>query len=60
MKCFTSYARYNPDSVKGHTIVVTQAYTTFDEQEINALEEHLRQTIGSGIMTEYKQEGSDT
>ena len=53
MKCFTSYAKFHPDTTLGHRIVVTQMYTTFNEDEINALDEHLRDTIGSGVMTDF-------
>lgn len=54
MKCFTFYSKCNPDTISGYKIVVTQTYTTFDEAEINQLDKHLRQTIGSGTMTEFK------
>lgn len=38
MKCFTSYARFNADTINGETLVVTQRYTTFDKQEMDAYE----------------------
>ena len=57
MKCFISYATFNPDTVLGHRIVVTQTYTTFDEDEAKTLENRLMQTIKSGIMTEFDMKG---
>lgn len=56
MKCFTSYQRLNPDTINGETLVVTQRYTTFDTQEMDAFENSLRATIGSGIVAEIKAE----
>lgn len=55
MKCFTSYARFNADTINGETLVITQRYTTFDTQEMDAYEENIvRKTIGSGVMTEFE------
>lgn len=62
MKCFTSYARLNADTINGETLVVTSRYTTFDIQEMDAFEKNLvRKTIGSGVMTEFEmlKESSD-
>lgn len=59
MKCFTSYQRLNADTISGEMLVVTQRYTTFDKQEMDAFEESIKQTIGSGVVTEIKAEGSD-
>ena len=62
MKCFTSYARFNADTINGETLVVTSRYTTFDTQEMDAFEnEYIRKTIGSGVMTEFEfpKESSD-
>lgn len=55
MKCFTTYARSAPDTVSGYKIVITQTYTSFDVAEMNALEQTLQQTIGSGIMVESEE-----
>lgn len=59
MKCFTSYQRLTADTISGEMLVVTQRYTTFDKQEMDAFEESIKQTIGSGVVTEIKAEGSD-
>lgn len=54
MTCFTQYQRYDPDSVSGHKIVVTQTYSSYNEHEIDKLEETLRNTIGCGLIAEVK------
>lgn len=63
MKCFTSYARFNADTINGETLVVTQRYTTFDSIEMDAFEDGvIRPRIGSGVVTEfepYKAESED-
>ena len=56
MTCFTQYQRYDPDSVSGHKIVITQTYMSYNEHEIDKLEEVLRETIGSGLVAEVKGE----
>ena len=55
MKCFTSYARFNADTINGERLVITQTYTTFDTQEMDAYEDAIRAKIGSGVMTEFIQ-----
>ena len=61
MKCFTSYARFNPDTLNGETLIVTQRYTTFDKDEMDAYENNvIRPQIGSGVILEFEpQERSD-
>lgn len=62
MKCFTSYARRDADTINGETLVVTSRYTTFDSMEMDAFEDGvIRPTIGSGVMTEFEfpKESSD-
>lgn len=60
MKCFTSYARFNADTINGEALVVTQRYTTFDKMEMDAYENDvIRPTIGSGVMTEFNPYPSD-
>ena len=59
MKCFTSYSRFNADTINGETLVVSQRYTTFDKDEMDAFEESIRNTIGYGVMTEIKAESED-
>ena len=54
MKCFTSYARYNPNTVRGETIVVTQVYSSFDKKEMDILENDLRLSIGDGVNMDFK------
>jgi len=59
MKCFTSYQRFNADTINGETLVVCQRYTTFDTEEMNKFEENIRNTIGYGVMTEFKAESEE-
>lgn len=62
MRCFTSYQRFNADTINGETLVVTSRYTTFDKQEMDFYEENIiRKTIGSGLITEFEmpKESSD-
>ena len=60
MKCFTSYARFNADTINGETLIVTQRYTTFDTQEMDAYENDvIRPRVGSGVMMEFNPYPSD-
>lgn len=59
MKCFTSYQRLTADTISGEMLVVSTRYSTFDKQEMDAFEETVKQTIGCGVVTEIKVEGSD-
>ena len=60
MKCFLSYATLSPNTVNGHIIVVTQTYTTFDDDEAKELENRLVETIKkNGIMTEFDMRGEE-
>ena len=60
MKCLTTYARYNADTIQGERLVVSHTYTTFDSIEMDAFEKHIRDIFGSGIMMEFEyKEGAD-
>lgn len=59
MKCVTSYERRNPDTISGEILVITQRYTTFDTQEMDAFENSLNATIGSGIVAEVEPQESE-
>ena len=59
MTCLTQYQRYDPDTVSGHKIVVTQTYSSYNEHEIDKLEETLRNTIGLGLITEVNGKESE-
>ena len=60
MKCFTSYARFNPDTLNGETLIVTQRYTTFDKDEMDAYENNvIRPQIGSGVILEFEPQESE-
>ena len=53
MKCFIKYQRFNADTLQGERIVVSQTYTTFDNDEMDRFEDYLINTIGMGISVEY-------
>lgn len=60
MKCFTSYQRFNADTINGETLVVTHRYTTFDTDEMDAYENNvIRPQIGSGVMMEFNPHTAD-
>lgn len=52
MKMFTMYERLKPDTVSGHSIKVTIVYSSFDINEIDKLQEELRNSIASGVVSE--------
>lgn len=56
MKCFTSYRRFNADTINGEKLVVSITYTTFNSEEMEKLEESIRNTIKSGVVIEYNTE----
>lgn len=53
MKCVTHYEHKQANTTNGQYIIVTSIYSSFDENEINALEEKLKDTIGSGVVSEF-------
>lgn len=56
MKCFTSYRRVDADTINGEKLIVSTIYTTFDSEEMEKLEESIRNTIKSGVVIEYNTE----
>ena len=56
MRSYTSYQRLVSDTIDGEILVVTTRYTTFDKAEMDVVEEIMRRTIGSGVMTEIEAE----
>lgn len=59
MTSFTQFQRCEPDTISGEKIILTQTFSSFDKQEIDRLEKMLRETIGSGRITEYKGKESE-
>lgn len=54
MKLFTQYKRENPDTIVGEKITITQTYSSFNQEEIDKLEQECKEHIGNGLMTELK------
>ena len=52
MKMFTMYERLKPDTVSGHAVKVTTIYSSFNINEIDKLQEELRNSIASGVVSE--------
>lgn len=57
MKMFTTYKRNNPDTINGESITVTTVYSSYNEKEIDELENQLRNSIGSGLIGNINTEG---
>ena len=56
MKVVTTYKRMNPDTIHGNMITIQTVYSSFDDREIDALEDKFKRTIAAGIVAEYKLE----
>lgn len=56
MKVTTTYERLMPTTADGHIIKVTTYYSSYDKNEIDKLQEDLRNTIGAGVVTEGEYE----
>ena len=53
MKVFTTFKRLMPTTLDGEIIRVTTYFSSFDEAEIDKLQEDLKNTIGAGVVTEF-------
>lgn len=53
MKIATTFERLMPTTADGHIIIVTTYYSSYDKNEIDRLQEDLRNTIGAGVVTEF-------
>ena len=53
MKVTTTFERLMPTTADGQIIKVTTYYSSWDKSEIDKLQEDLRNTIGSGVVTEF-------
>ena len=53
MKCHISYRREEPDTINGEKLILTHYYTTFDIEEMDALEQGFRDQYGSGVIAEF-------
>jgi hypothetical protein len=45
-----NYRRLNPTTTGGDAIIVSYVFSSFDTKEINAMEEKLKEEVGSGIV----------
>lgn len=54
MKVSISWRRDKPDSVNGEKLIVTQTYSSFNQAEINSMEQTLRLQYGNGVVAEYE------
>ena len=52
MKSVTTYRKLKPNTLNGYSIEVSTIYSSFDQREIDALEENLEKTIGTMLVTE--------
>lgn len=53
MKVMTTFRRLDPNTADGHIIMVTTCFSSFDEKEMDKLQEDLRNTIGVGVVTDF-------
>lgn len=53
MKVATTFERLMPTTADGHIIKLTTYYSSFDKNEIDKLQEDLRNTIGAGVVTDF-------
>ena len=53
MKVFTTFKRLMPTTLDGEITRVTTYYSSFDGEEIDKLQEDLKNTIGAGVVTEF-------
>ena len=45
-----TYKRNMPDTVHGHSLTITKVYTSFDQAEIDTMEDWAKEMIGAGIV----------
>jgi hypothetical protein len=59
MKVTTTFSRLNPDTIQGEKIAILIVYSSMNNQEIDELEQSLRQTIANGVVSEVKEQEND-
>lgn len=52
MKCVTTYHRNLADTINGESITITQTYSSPDKADIDLLEKWMKESIGSGVISE--------
>lgn len=53
MKVTISWHRDRPDTANGDKLIVTQVYSSWNQSEIDALEQTFQRQYGSGAVMEY-------
>ena len=56
MKITTTYKRTNPSSIAGDSIVVTTTYSSFNTEEIDELENKLKEQVGYCLTQEVNKD----
>lgn len=46
----TSYHRADPDTATGYKVILTQVFCSYDEKEIDAIENAFKKQYGSGTI----------
>ena len=59
MKVTTTFSRLNPDTVQGEKIAILTVYSSMNKGEIDELEQSLYQAIGSGVVSEIKEQENE-
>lgn len=59
MKVTTTFSRLNPDTIQGEKVAILTVYSSQNKEEIDELEQSLRQTIGSGVVSVVKEQEND-
>lgn len=54
MRQTITYKRLKQDTINGDSIQVTMVYSSFDKNEIDSVEEVFKETIGTGIISEFE------
>lgn len=55
MNVSVTYERVDcPNTISGHSIKIITTYSSFDKEEIDRLEEKLRDDIGTGIIADMR------
>lgn len=59
MKVTTTFSRLNPDTIQGEKVAILTVYSSQNKEEIDELEQSLRQTIGSGVVSVVKEQENE-
>lgn len=59
MKVTITFSRLNPDTIQGEKVAILTVYSSQNKEEIDELEQSLRQTIGSGVVSVVKEQDNE-